>query len=114
MAIPELELKRAGNRLDAFCERVPPHVRSELSYFWRVRGNQITLVEKRPAWKGKPGEFTELPFARFQFDPEAHHWMLKWSDRNGRFHPYRGFEKVRSFSRLVDEVEADPTGIFLG
>jgi hypothetical protein len=114
VAIPELEQKRAGAWLARFCERVPSHIRDQLSYHWKVRGNQITLFERRPVWRGKPGDFTDMGFTRFQFDPATHHWMLKWSDRNGRFHPYEGLESVRSFERLVDEVESDPTGIFLG
>jgi len=114
MAIPELERKRAGACLDKFCERVPPEIRKELSYHWKVRGNQITLFERRPMWCGEPGEHTDMSFARFQFDPETHEWMLKWSDRHGRFHPYEGFESVREFQRLIEEVESDPTGIFLG
>ena len=114
MAIPELEKKRTVARLDKFCERVPLHVRDQLSYHWKVRGDQITLFERRAAWRGKSGEFTDMSFARFQFNPSTHRWLLKWSDRNGRFHPYEGLESVRSFERLIDEVESDPTGIFLG
>ena len=114
MAIPELERKRAAVHLNEFCYRVPPKIRIELSYHWKVRGNQITLFERRPTWRGKPGEFTDLSFARFQFDPDRHTWMLKWSDRNGRFHPYEGFESIRAFEKLLAEVESDPTGIFLG
>ena len=92
---------------------MPQHIRDQLSYYWKVRGNQITLFERRPTWRGKPGEFTDLAFARFQFDPASHHWVLKWSDRNGRFHPYEGLESERSVERLVEEVDSDPTGIFL-
>jgi len=114
VAIPELELARVRKRLDRFCDRVPPHARNEISYHWKARGNQITLFERRPAWRGEPGEVTDLSFARFQFDPGAHVWTLKWSDRNGRFHPYDGFEGLRSFDALVDEVDADPTCIFFG
>lgn len=114
MAIPELEQKRVDHRLKLFCEQVPLDIRDQLSHHWKVRGNQVTLFERRPAWRGQPGEFTDLAFARFQFDPSTHRWMLKWSDRNGRFHPYEGLESVRSFDRLVEEVESDPTGIFLG
>ena len=114
MAIPELDRKRADARLEKFCQRVPADFRDQLSYIWKVRGNQITLFERRPTWRGKPGEFTDLAFARFQFDSSTHHWTLKWSDRNGRFHPYEDLESIRSFDRLVEEVESDPTGIFLG
>ncbi|MDT8369735.1 MAG: DUF3024 domain-containing protein [Longimicrobiales bacterium] len=116
MAIPDTEMARVEKALEAFRDRVPPHVRDKVWYDWRVRGNQVTLAEKRPAWwKGAAeGEITVHEFARFQYDPATHHWMLKWRDRNGRFHPYEGLERVRSFQRLVDEVDADPTGIFLG
>ena len=116
MAIPELEMARVRRRLQVFCDRVPPHARDQVWYEWRVRGNQVTLIETRPAWwaGAAPGEVTKHEFARFQYDPATAFWMLKWSDRNARFHPYQGFERVRSFERLVDEVDADPTCIFFG
>jgi hypothetical protein len=74
----------------------------------------VTVAEERPTWRGEPGQVTTSEFARFQYEPDTHSWMLKWRDRTGRFHPYRGFESVRSFDRVVEEVEADPTGIFFG
>ena len=114
VAIPELEMARVRKRLQVFCDRVPPHARDQVWYDWRVRGNQVTLSEQRPRWQGAPGEVTSIEFARFQYDPATNSWMLKWSDRNARFHPYKGFESVRSFERLVDEVDADPTHIFFG
>lgn len=116
MTIPDIELARVRKRLQVFCDRVPPHARGKVWYDWRVRGNQVTVAEKRPAWwKGAaPEEITIHEFARFQYDPTTHSWMLKWRDRNGRFHPYEGFESIRSFERLVDEVDADPTCIFFG
>jgi len=114
LAIPELELRHAEARLQKFCERVPVHVRDQLRYAWSVRVNKITLFERRPPWRGGPGEWSEHPFARFVFDPEARTWALRCSDGNGGFHAYRGFQAERSFGALVDEVEADLTGIFLG
>ncbi len=116
LAIPDTEMARVRKRLQVFCDRVPPHARDQVWYDWRVRGNQVTVSEKRPAWlkDAAPGTITTHEFARFQYDPQTHHWMLKWSDRNGRFHPYEGFESIRAFERLVDEVDADPTCIFFG
>ncbi len=114
MAIPDREMARVRRRLDAFCDRVLPHARDQVWYRWRVRGNQVTVAEVRPAWRGSPGEITTHELARFQYDPVTHDWGLKWRDRNGRFHLYEGFEKARSFDRLVDEVEADPICIFFG
>ena len=116
MAIPEIEMARVRRSLQVFCDRVPPHAREQVWYDWRVRGNQVTLAEKRPAWwsGAGPDEVTVSEFARFQYNPETQRWMLKGSDRNGRFHPYEGLEQERSFERLVEEVEADPIHIFFG
>ncbi len=113
MAIPALEMKRAESVLAKFCDRVPAHARSQLAYAFTVRGNAITLVERRPYFKD-PKITTERPFARFVFDPSSHTWSLRWSDRNARFHAYEGFSGVRQFADLVAEVERDPTYIFLG
>jgi hypothetical protein len=113
VAIPDLDLKRAQAILEKFCDRVPPAIRSQLVYAFTVRGNAITLVERRPHFKNRDVT-TEHPFARFVFDPASHTWSLRWRDRNARFHPYEGFSHVRQFSELVAEVERDPTHIFLG
>ena len=113
MAIPELELKRAEKFLAEFRDSVPPYLRVEIDYRWRIRGNQITLFVRRPAFMGKAGDYSETNFARFLFRPETHNWLLKWSDRNGRFHLYEQLEPGH-FERLIEEVRSDPTGIFLG
>jgi hypothetical protein len=113
MAIPQLERRRAESALSRFAERVPPHLRDKLSYTYRVRGNVVTLYERRPRFDRRD-EFLELGVARFRFDPESYGWTLKWADRNSRWHVYEGFEGIRDFSELVAEVERDPTGIFLG
>ena len=113
MAIPELEMKRAESVLAKFCDRVPGHIRSKLAYAFTLRGNAITLIERRPFY-ADPKITTEHPFARFVFDPSSHTWSLRWRDRNGRFHGYEGFSGVRQFTALVSEVERDPTHIFFG
>jgi hypothetical protein len=41
-------------------------------------------------------------------------WSLYWPDRNDRFHLYDDVEPTPRISRLLDEVAADPTGIFWG
>ena len=113
MAIPELEKRRVAKILDEFCDRVPVAIRDKLSNLWKVRGNQVTLYERRPHWDD-PTEFGESPFARFVYDPESNSWTLRCFDRNEKTHIYPGFERVRNFQDLVDEVRDDPTGIFLG
>ena len=113
MAIPELERKRIDAALEKSCDRVPAHIRSKLAYAFRVRGNSVTLVERRPHFQ-KPDVTTEHPFAKFVFEPTSHTWSLRWRDRNARFHAYEGFSGVRQLADLLAEVERDPTHIFLG
>ena len=42
-------------------------------------------------------------------------WRMNFgSDQNSRWHPYDDCSPSSSFSRLLDEVDRDPTGIFWG
>lgn len=114
MALPDLERKRVQRALDAFCDRVPPRFHDKLAYEHRFRGNAVTIYERRPPLRGTGGEWTTCPVARFKYDPANRTWALQWADWNSRWHVYRGFERIRRFQDLVDEVSSDPTGIFLG
>ena len=113
MPIPELERARVERALDRFCDRVPAAIRWELSYEYRFRGKAVVLVERRPHFQDR-SRHTEHAFAKFVYSPTVGGWSLKCSDRNGRWHAYEGFQDVPRFLDALREVEADPTGIFLG
>ena len=113
MPVPEFERRRVERALDKFCDRVPPQIRVELAYEYRFRGNSVLLLERRPHFQDST-RHTERGFSKFVYSPSAGGWSLKWSDRNGRWHLYDGFENRVQFRELLREVETDPTGIFLG
>ena len=113
VAISEIARLRVAKALDEFCERIPPHIRDKLSNHWSIRGNQVTLYERRPYWDD-PTSCSDRPFARFVYDPGFNSWTLRCFDRNRKTHVYMGFQGVRDFQKLVDEIRSDPTGIFLG
>lgn len=113
MPVPEFERRRVERALDEFCDRVPPEIRAELAYEYRFRGNSVLLLERRPHFRDST-RYTEQGFAKFVYSPSVGGWSLKWSDRNGRWHPYDGFENRAQFRDVLREVETDPTGIFLG
>ncbi len=113
MAIPEIAMQRVAKSLDEFCDRIPTKIRAQVSNHWNARGNQVTVYERRPRWDD-PTTFSDAPFARFVYDPSSNSWTLRFFDQNERTHVYMGFEGVRDFQALVDEVRRDPTGIFLG
>ena len=41
-------------------------------------------------------------------------WTPYWRDRNARFHRYDLVTPTADVATLIDEVTADPTGIFWG
>ena len=113
MPIPELELARVKRALDKFCERIPTHVRQELTNLYRFRGNAVILIERRPYFRDRSRN-TEHEFAKFVYNQQIGSWSLRWRDRNGRWHAYDGFQDVPHFRDVLAEVASDPTGIFLG
>ena len=114
MALSEFQKLAVAKVLDALYERrVPVAVRDRLRLTYRFHGNTVVLSEERPAFQ-KPGATTTSAVARFAFDPACAEWSLFCADRNQKWHPYTQLKPSRNFSQLVEEVDADPTGIFWG
>jgi hypothetical protein len=55
-----------------------------------------------------------LPVARLRYTKASGTWALYWRDRNLRFHRYDRIEPAVNVSKLIDEIDRDPTGIFWG
>ena len=91
--------------MPAFCERVPPQIRPELTYEYRFRGNAVTLLERRPHFQDRT-RHTEHVFAKFVYSPTIGGWSLKWRDRNAKWHAYEGFDNVPDFRDARRQVEA--------
>lgn len=51
--------------------------------------------------------------AQLRYSASTHHWSLYWADRNGRWHRYPGLQPG-TVGEMLEEIEADPTGIFWG
>ena len=91
--------------------RVANRVRLEL----HVEGRSVTIVECRSPWSINMGsEWTRFPIARLRFSASRRQWMLYHRDRNLRFRMYPGVEPTADVAALLDEIEADPSGIFWG
>ena len=110
MAVPDDALRL----VQLFCDRrVPPsdEVRLELA----VRGNAVTIVERRPPWREDYGpEWSSSPVARLVFDPGAATWSLRCPDSNGRWHRYDEIPPSHDLGTQLVEIDRDPTGIFWG
>jgi len=55
MPIPELERRRVERALENFCERVPVHIRRELMFEYRFRGDAVTLQSAVPIFRIERG-----------------------------------------------------------
>jgi Protein of unknown function (DUF3024) len=51
--------------------------------------------------------------AQLRYSANTHHGILYWADRNGHWHRYDDLEPG-PLDTVLNEIEADPTGIFWG
>ena len=115
-ALPRDVHEPTVTRVARFCvECVPPEARAELRVEHSVRGNAITIVERRPPWSELVGpEWTSMTVARLRYDPSERTWTLYCADRNERRWPYDFVQPSGNIEDLLAAVDEDPTGIFWG
>ena len=114
IALNELLKKRVGKSLDKFCdERIPERVKDQIKLDYKIRGNSVTLIEKRPHYKNTE-EWVEMKIAQFRFNQDNNKWSLYWWRHTGRWYEYDNIEAKTDFQKLVNEVDEDPTAIFWG
>ena len=114
MPFSEVEKELIEEEVGGFCTRkFPAEYRDQFRLHYTLRGNSVTLVETRSAWR-RPGEWTEMKLAQFRFDPEAQKWSLYWRDSGERWHRCEDLPPVLELGALVQEVDEDPTGVFWG
>jgi hypothetical protein len=113
-SLPELVRRSVEGDVGRYCEeRVPPHVRDKIRMEYEIRGNSVTIVERRPPWSPElPPEWSRSQVAQLRYEESK--WALYWSDRNGRWHPYDLFDPTPDISSALAEIDEDPTAIFWG
>jgi hypothetical protein len=114
MALTEIQKAQVNKQLTAYCaKRVPAEVRSQVRVGYRIEGNAVILYEERPAFRS-PHEWQELVVAKFTYVGTRREWRLYCQHRDCRWHAYQALPAASRFATLLDEVDADPTGIFWG
>ena len=112
MSLPEIEQYRVKKVLSAFCDRrIPPQYRKCVRLGYRIRGNKVILFAERPGFE-EPDDPSQLKSAEFEYCPESRRWTLYHFDRRNRRRPYQALPLGQDLTRLVAEVDADPTGAF--
>ena len=114
MALSKIQRADVNRRLSAFCEaRVPPAVQDKVRVGFRIKGTEVVLFEERPGFQ-RPKEWHEQAVAKFRFVGTQKLWRLYCQHRDLRWHSYEALPTAPNFQKLLDEVAADPTGIFWG
>jgi hypothetical protein len=114
MPLPKDVREKVEKRLREYCEsKVPPELRDEVRVGFKVRGNFVTIFEKKPTFFD-PSEWVDIVVAQFRYDSKSRQWTLYCADRNSRWHKYYYLDPDKDFEVLLREVEEDPTCIFWG
>lgn len=102
--------------MEEYCAaRVFEDARAQVRVECSVRGRAITIVERRPPWKPDFGsEWSEVKVAQLRYDDGRGTWSLRCSDGNGRWREYDELRPTKEVGPLLNEIDADPTGIFWG
>jgi hypothetical protein len=116
VAIPAAVKDVAVSQVATYCAtKIPSEHADEIRIEYKVRGNAITLYERRPPWReGLGPEWSSMRICVFEWDPETELWTLFARDRNDRRLDYPFVEPAADLMPLLLEVESDPTCIFWG
>ena len=114
MALSEIQRAQVHKLLTAYCAaRVPAAVRSEIRVGFRFDRNAVILYEERPSFQ-PPYDWREMVVAKLTYVGTRREWRLFCQHRDRKWHAYQARPASSSFATLLDEVDADPTGIFWG
>jgi hypothetical protein len=114
MVIPQSVVERIERKLTKYCEKkVPITIRNKVSLHYKIKGNSIFLYEKRPHYLLKD-KILEEPVAKIKYLPNSKEWQLFYQDRNLRWHEYWDLGPEKAISKLIEEIDEDPTCIFWG
>jgi hypothetical protein len=109
-APPETDIAK----IRKYCRaRVPGRLLCQARIETAVRGNPVTIFDCRPLWHPNLTEWSKVRVAQLRYSANTHHGSLYWADRNGHWHRYDDLEPG-PLDTVLNEIEADPTGIFWG
>ncbi len=113
--LPDTDVGRVRRWVAARNDALPKRARGQIRFEVDVAGRHLTVLECRPPWRPEYGpDWTRLPVVRFHYAAARREWAIYWRDRNLKFHRYDLVGPSRHIESLLDEVDADRTGIFWG
>lgn len=115
MAFDIQALGQIDNIAGQWClQKVSPHLKREIDYDYEIDGQAVTILEVRPRWRGKPGETTRSPVARFRFVKASRSWRIYWMRQTGKWESYQPELFAVDLQECLSIIEADKFGCFFG
>lgn len=112
MALSPLMQQLIEKKLNNYCDnRIPVEHQNKIKIFYRIRGNMVTIIESRPLYF-HPDQWSEKKIAQMRYDDATREWTLYFADRNERWHMYMNLNPSENIDDLLNQIDADPTGIF--
>ena len=115
MALSEFEIKRCEKLVGQYVEsrRPPAHIRNDLDFAFRIKGQSVEIYEIRPAWR-EPGVKIESPVAKTTYVKTQQIWKIYWMRADMKWHSYQPNPDVKSIEEFLEIVERDEYGCFYG
>ncbi len=90
--------------------KVPKHIQNQVKMSFKIRGNNVTLVEERPAFMSD--KWFQLDIAQFRLDQDK--WKVYWKDSKEKWHFVEDILPDENFEKQLEIVDKDDKGIFWG
>jgi len=107
----EFTKKRISKVMDSYIEiRFPKHVRNQVRLNYKMRGNNVTLVEERIGFNSD--KWVEIDVAQFRLVEGK--WKVYWRDSKKKWHYVEELSEEEDFEKQLKKVDKDNNGYFWG
>jgi hypothetical protein len=111
MKVDDFTKKRIIKIMDNYTgNKVPKHIQNQIKMSYKIRGNNVTLIEERPAFMSD--KWVQLDIAQFRLDQDK--WKVYWRDSKEKWHFVEDILPIEDFEKQLDIVDKDNRGIFWG
>jgi hypothetical protein len=111
MPFDEITKKRIDRIFGTYTEtKIPKHLRNQIRLSYNVRGNNITLLEERPAFRSE--QWIQHEIAQFSLD--GMFWKVYWKDSKNKWHFVDDIMPSEDVEKQLEIVDKDNQGIFWG
>lgn len=102
-------------RVADFIEKMRPSIemRNEIDNGYKFEKQAFELFTTRPIWDRK-NEYRNYAFAKIKFIKSKKLWKLYWMRASGKWELYEPLPSSKNIGELLDCIEKDEYGCFLG